>query len=845
MERPAWSWGPQQLGRAIGIEIPFTEADAGHSFRWQVRYIADDGDAGPWSEPARFRIMPDDLPRTSQWVSVGPHLEPPHQRPVQAGIDPDALGSGVGDLTPTTFFRRTFDLDRAPASAVVYATALGTYRLAVNGVLVGDQHLAPGWTDYQHRVQVQALDVTSYLRSGSNMIEASLANGWYAGYVGFDPRRSGAIYGFVPRFLARLDVWSGGSWRRIGTDEQWECARGRVRWADIQMGESWDLRRGHEGAFGADGRWGPVRTSPVREHLVAQRDAGISVAETRSLDLVGQNDEGDWILDTGQNLTGWVALDLPALPSGTSVTIRHAEALEDGRLYRAALRTASQTDAVTSAGDAARFEPENTTHGFRYVGISGLERAPAPGSVNAKVAHAAVERTGWFECSDPQLQRTYEAVVWTVRSNLQSVPSDCPQRDERLGWLGDAGAIAPFAAMTFDAAAFYRKWLRDILDTQDEDGMFADTAPRIGFVSGRAGAPGYADVGVLLPALLLRLYADVPSVMEAYEPAKRFLAQIQLDSDDGHRTRGLGAAYGDWLALGPQAAPEAVATAYAWRSADAMSGMAHAVGRPDDARNYRRQADDAKRAFGRHYVTSDGTVADGSISAYALGLGLGLVPSDLRPLAMERFRDSITAAEGHLATGVLCTPLAWELVGSCLEPEVATTAARSTDYPSLGYMLANGATTIWERWDSWTEEAGFCTPLMNSLNHCALGSMAEWFYRYVAGIRVDHDAVGADRVVFGPRIGGGLTHASARLDTVRGRLGAEWHISAGVVELHCEVPPGTSAELRVPATASEVTFSGTAKRRDMERVDADAVVVTIGPGEAGARWPLAAPRLDR
>ena len=472
----------------------------------------------------------------------------------------------------------------------------------------------PGWTDYAHRVLYQAYDVTGLLREGENAIGALLADGWYAGFVGFDAKRAGAHYGATPELLAQLVIAFAddtGQW--VVTDREWRGQFAAIRHADLLMGERHDLPPEPEGwdAPGFDDKgWRSVRCRQRdSRRLVADPAPPIRVTQEIAPRSIGRDAAGRHIVDFGQNLPGWLKVRVDGA-AGQSVRIRHGEALAgDGSLYTENLRTARQTDEFITPGGTATFEPRFTLHGFRFAEISGYPGKPGPGDVTARVAHSDIPACGSFECSEPWLNQLFRNIDWGQRGNFISVPTDCPQRDERLGWLGDAQIFARTACYNRDVAAFFDKWLDDVADAQLDSGAFTDIAPRLrGF--DRTGAPAWADAGVIVPWTLYTMYGDPGIVQRHFASMTAWMDYLERVNPDYLRTGGLGASYNDWLAPGADDTPdELLATAYWAHDAVLMAEMAEAIGRTDEATRYRALRAKIGSAFAEAFVSADGRIA--------------------------------------------------------------------------------------------------------------------------------------------------------------------------------------------------------------------------------------------
>jgi alpha-L-rhamnosidase len=513
---------------------------------------------------------------------------------------------------------------------------------------------------------------------------------------------------------------------------------------------------------------------------------------------VGITPGRDFMVDFGQNLAGWCRLTVDE-PAGRLVRVRHGEVLnQDGSLYVDNLRTAGQTDFFTTSGGRQILEPRHTFHGFRYAEISGLSNQLSPDHVTACVVHSDTPRTGSFKCSSPAINKLYANIDWGQRGNFISIPTDCPQRDERLGWLGDAQIFVRTAAYNRDVGSFFSKWLDDVTDAQLPSGAFTDFAPSLGVQ--RAAAPAWGDAGVIIPWTMYRMYGDT-AVLERNFPAMSAWMDFLVASNPGRlRVNKLGNNYGDWLAPKGDFTPrELLATAYWAYDAQLMAEVARAIGRPQEARDYEQLACEVGDVFREAYVGSSGQVEPGTQTAYVLALHIGLVPDELRARAAQHLVEAIAREDWHLDTGFVGIGYLLPVLSSNGYSDVAYRLIEQRSFPSWQYTIERGATTIWERWDGYTDEHGFQSPRMNSFNHYSLGSVGEWFYRFVLGIELAPGASGFDRVVLRPHPGRSLTHARGSFRSVRGEISSSWERKGDQFIFNIEIPPNVRASVRVPS----------------------------------------------
>jgi alpha-L-rhamnosidase len=803
-ENLLWDSGRVESDRTIGVEYEGEALRSGSHCVWKVRVWDGAGDASPYSPPAVFEtglLQKSDWEGT--WISAGKglagDLEPP------SGDEYDDLTNG---LAPSPYLRREFPLDRPVRRARMYATARGVYEMYINGNKVGNDVLAPGWTDYDRRIQYQTYEVTPLLAEGPNALGAVLGDGWFAGFFGFDPKHRGALYGARPQLLAQLDVeYEDGTTESLATDGSWSCSTGPILYSDLLMGESYDASREMPGwtesGFDDSGWYGVEAEELGATNLVAQPDEGIRVTEELEAKSVTEPESGRYVFDLGRNMVGWVRLKVEG-EAGTRVALRHAETLNpDGTIYTENLRSARQTDTYTSKSEGEEvYEPRFTFHGFRYVEVTGYPGGPPLDAITGRVVHSATPPSGSFECSSSLVNELQENIVWGQRGNFLSVPTDCPQRDERLGWMGDAQVFVRTATFNMDVAAFFEKWMVDVQDAQSPEGAFPDVAPLLrgsGLVDLRWGAPAWGDAGVIVPWTIYRTYGDTRIVERHYDAMARWMEYLREANPDLIRKNRMGNNYGDWLSpKGDHTPKHLLATAYWAYDAKLMAEMAVVTGRNADAKKYGDLNERIKAAFQETYVSPDGRIEGDTQTCYLLALHMDLLPDGLRSPAAEHLVRTIGREDWHLSTGFAGVGYLCPVLTEAGYTDVAYRLLENETFPSWGYTIKNGATTIWERWDGWTEENGFQSPNMNSFNHYSLGSVGEWLYRYVAGI--DLGTPGYGRIVIRPRPGGDLTHAKAEYDSVRGRISSSWKIKDDRFVLEALIPPNTTATVHVPCS---------------------------------------------
>ncbi|WP_234320340.1 family 78 glycoside hydrolase catalytic domain [Streptomyces sp. SBT349] len=728
-----------------------------------------------WSEPATAEaglLAPEDW--TARFVS------------------PATLGR-LGDGAP--LLARTLTVRPGAVSARLYLTAHGVYAATLNGARVGDEVLAPGWTSYAHRLRYRTHDVTALLREGENEIEVLLGNGWYRGRRGWGGRR--AFWGDRLSLLAQLEVtYADGSVETTGTDERWSARTGAVLADDLYDGQRTDLR--------------PVE--PTRDtvevldedlgRLVAPEGPPVRVTEVLPALRVWTSPSGKTLVDFGQNVVGRVRLTARDTRDGAEITVRHAEVLEHGELGVRPLRTAEATDTyLLPAADTLVLEPELTFHGFRYAEVTGLDALDAA-DAEAVVIGTDLRRTGWFTCSDPEVDRFHENVVWGMRGNFLDVPTDCPQRDERMGWTGDIQVFSPTAAFLFDTAGFLSTWLADLAAEQFPDGSVPFVVPDV-LHHESPSAAAWGDAATVVPSVLHHRYGDAGVLERQYPSMRAWVDRIASLTTDGVWSGGF--QFGDWL--DPAAPPDdpfaaradsdVVATAHLVRSADLVAGAARLLGAEDDAERYAALAARTREAFARHYVTDAGRVLSDAPTAYALAIAWDLLPTpEQREAAGRRLADLVRAGGFRIATGFVGTPLMTDALTSTGRPDLAHRLLLERGCPSWLYPVTMGATTVWERWDSMLPDGTINPGQMTSFNHYALGAVADWMHRTVAGLAPA--APGYREITVRPLPYPALTHASARHLTPYGEASVAWRREGGRLTVEAVLPVGTSATVHLP-----------------------------------------------
>ena len=776
--------------QSVFVFWPFAPLLSRERLTVRVRVWGTDGQSSAWSTPTSLEaglLLPSDW--TARFVT--PDWEEDTSRTQSAPL-----------------LRREFSVRVGVVKARLYATALGIYEAELNGVVIGDSVLNPGWTSYDSRLCYQTFDVTNMLHEGRNALGAILGDGWYRGRLGFNGGRRN-IYGDRLALLAQLEItYADGTSEHIVTDETWHTTRGPILASDLYDGETYDARLelpGWSNPAYDDHDWVGVRELERNlSTLVAPSGPPVRRTELLTPVAITTSPSGRCILDFGQNLVGRLRLRVKG-QVGQTITLRHAEVLEHGELSVRPLRLAQAIDRYTLRGHGVEtWEPRFTFHGFRYAQVEGWPGELHAKDIGAVVCHSDLERTGWFECSDALVNRLHENVLWSMRGNFLSIPTDCPQRDERLGWTGDIQVFAPTACFLYDSAGFLASWLADLeVEQNAASGIVPFVVPNIVPMSPIAAA-GWGDAAVIVPWVLYQRYGDKGILAAQFESMRAWVDNVAAIIGEGYLWE-KGFQFGDWLDPNapsdhPQQArtdPHVVATAYFARSAELLGKVAGVLGRTEEEARYLQIAALVRAAFDAEYVTPAGRVISDAETAYALALQFGLLKTaEQRHHAGERLVELVRSHGYHISTGFIGTPLVCDALCGAGEYNAAFHLLMQRECPSWLYPVTMGATTIWERWDSLLPDGSVNPGEMTSFNHYALGAIADWLHRTVGGLAPS--TPGYRHLEMQPHPGGGLTSARARHITPYGAAECAWTIQDGKIEVVVVVPPNTTAHITLP-----------------------------------------------
>jgi alpha-L-rhamnosidase len=764
-----WQSGKVESEESILQSYKGPDLKSGQKYFWQVKIWDNDGKETKWSPSASFETG---FFSQSDWKAKWIEMKGDTSR-----------------YSPSPYFRKEFRTDKQITSARVYVASHGFYELHINGKKVGDQVLTPGWTSYNKRLQYQVYDVTSMLLRGNNAVGAILGDGWYRGTLGWG--NNWAVYGKNLGILLQLKIaYTDGSEATILSDDSWKVSdNGAIRMNDIYNGETYDATKAFTGWSTAgfnDGDWQNAKTGQyTNANLVASEGAPIRKIQEIKPVKIFRTPKGSLIVDMGQNMVGWLRLKVSG-SKGTIVTLRHAEVMDKfGEFYTTNLRAAKCQLTYTLAGNGEEiYEPRFTFMGFRFVEVTGFPGDLTTDNLTGIVVHSDMPVTGKFESSNALINQLQHNIQWGQKGNFVDVPTDCPQRDERLGWTGDAQAFCRTAAYNMDVSSFFTKWLKDVAADQKKGGEVPDVVPDIlnkqNAVSTQPSA-GWGDVSVIAPWTMYLVYGDKNFLENQYPSMKAWVEYIRKKAGDSYIWKD-GSKYGDWLFYHPPVnnhteadgytEHDFIATAFYAYSASLLAEAAKVLGKNDDALFYSDLFAKIKEVFINEYVTKAGRIGTNSQTSYVLALKFNLLPDNLRSKAAGFLVNDIKSRRNHLSTGFLGTPYLCHVLSDNGYSDIAYDLLLQETYPSWLYPVKMGATTIWERWDGEKTDSTFQDPGMNSFNHYAYGAIGDWMYRVSAGLELM--TPGYKQITINPHPTDKLTFAKASFESSYGTISSGW-----------------------------------------------------------------------
>ena len=793
-----WSTGKVVNDQSVLIEYNGSPLQSNTAYTWQVRVWDNHGKVSDWSSPGKFHTaFFQSTDWKAKWISIG--------------FNEDAK------LRPVQYFRRNFQVNKKLVKATAFISAQGMYEAYLNGKRIGDAYLTPGWTSYNKRLQYQVYDVTALLNSGENVAGAMVGNGWFRGTLGWVG--NGNIYGKQLALLMQIHLqYIDGSSDLLITDENWRSAYGGVQTAEIYDGETIDHNKEQKGwnttAF-AETNWVPVKLLSVGyDHLISTYNEPVKKQEEFKAVKIFTTPKGERVIDFGQNLVGWVKLTLNGR-KGDSVIIKHAEVLDKfGNFYTENMRSAKTTATYVLNGDKDEsFEPHFTFYGFRYIKLEGDVEHIQPENCTAITLYSAMPISGSFSSSHPLVNQLQHNIQWGQRGNFLDVPTDCPQRDERLGWTGDAQAFSRTAAFNFNVHNFFAKWLRDVEADQLENGSVPFVVPNV-LGQNSSGSAGWADAATIIPWNLYLAYGDKKIVETQYNSMKKWVGFMESKSTNDLWNTGFH--FGDWLFYRPfddndgKAAVTdkyLIAQCFYAHSTQLLINAAQVLGRTSDVELYSNKLNKIKAAFLNEYVTPSGRLVSGTQTAMVLALNFDMLPESMREATANRLVENIKSYGMHLSTGFLGTPYLTDVLTRFGKTDVAYQLLLQETFPSWLYPVKMGATTIWERWGGIRPDSTFEPASMNSFNHYAYGAIGDWMYRRMVGIDNVEGTVGYKKISIKPYLGMGISHASAELKTYYGIVSNGWKISGDQLQMTAKIPTNTSAIIYLPASKN-ITVNG-------------------------------------
>lgn len=720
-----------------------------------------------------------------------------------------------------TYLRKAFKTGKKIKEAFVCATALGIYYLYLNGKKVGEDEMAPGWTSYRKHLCYQTYDVTGLVREGGNVLGAMLGAGWYKGLMGLDHKRNN--YGTQTALLAQLLIrYEDGSTQTVVTDDSWEGKDSPVVFAEIYDGEIYDARLECPGwcepGAGKQG-WHKTERIPWEKRTLTAQGAGkVSQMDALPAKRVFVTPGGDTVVDFGQNLTGWIQVGAKGRP-GDVIHLECFETLDAaGNVYRENLRTAKESvKYIFGEQEAITYHPSFTFLGFRYAKITEFPGEPKLDQFTAKTLHTKMEPTGEVHTSNPLLNQLWHNIVWGMKGNFLDIPTDCPQRDERLGWTGDAQIFCRTACSIMNTDTFFRKWLKDVAADQTPEGGVPHVVPDLlagseNWTQGTHSAAAWGDAAVINPWNLYLAYGDKEVLKEQYDSMKAWIGFMKNHAVDYIWNYKL--QFGDWVALDAEegsyygATPnDLTCTAYFAYSTGLFVKIAKVLGRYEDASTYQELYEKIVEKFRKTFFNEDGSMTVQTQTAHIVALYFNLVPEAFRETTVEGLRNLLRKENGHLVTGFVGTPYFCHALSQNGCVREAYDLLLKEDFPSWLYQVKMGATTVWEHWDGLKPDGTMWSADMNSFNHYAYGAVGEWMFRVMAGLETSEKEGGYQHTVIAPRIGGGLTEAGASFRSVYGRVSSHWEVQGERITLTVEIPVNTTAEIRL-ADAGEILADG-------------------------------------
>ncbi len=831
--KPVWDSGKTLSDESILQAYNGKSLQSGVRYNWQVKVWDAKGTESAWSDAAFFEMG---LLNASDWKAKW--------------IDPERDIDSLKQQ-PAPLLRKDFKISKKITSARLYVTSKGLNEMYINGKRVTENVFTPGWTSYKNQIQYFTYDITSLLKTGNNAIGAILGDGWFRGYLAWANSRN--HYGSKLALLAQIVVtFSDGTQQTIGTDESWKAtSNSPIRNSDLYMGETYDARleqRGWAETNFDDSKWNTVETLHATSlpKLVAPKGQPVRRIEHIKAQKIFTTPEGDRVIDFGQNLTGWVRMKVSGA-AGTTVTINHAEVLDKkGNFYTANLRAARCEINYTLKGTSEEiFEPHFSFFGFRYIRIKNYPMVETQNlaslldNFTAVVVHTDMPKTGEFTSSNAMINQLQHNIQWGQKGNFLDVPTDCPQRDERLGWTGDAQAFVRTASYNFNTSGFFNKWLTDVAYDQNKVGSVPFVIPDVLSRGNIETSAGWGDVSVIAPWTMYNVYGDKRVLERQYPSMKAYVEYMRKSAGDSLIWKN-GSVFGDWLFFHPRETrhreadgytdQDYIATAFYAYSTKLLQQSAEVLGKTDDAVFYKDLFNKIRDNFSQEYFTPRGRTASDSQTSYVLALFFGLLPNNLRANAVNNLVNDIKSRGNHLSTGFLGTPYLCHVLSQNGRTDVAYDLLFQETYPSWLYPVKMGATTIWERWDGIKTDSTFQDAGMNSFNHYAYGAIGDWMYRVCAGVEIGK--AGYKHILIQPHTTSKMNNAKASFNSDYGEIVSGWEKTANGYKYSIKIPANTTATVKLPASdLNKITESGAALKGYLIKLENNEALIEVGSGE--------------
>jgi len=800
-EQLLWGTGKVSTDQSLYVQYNGPALNSKQRYYWQVRVWDNQGKESAWSEVNYWEVG---FLKPEEWAAKW----------IQSAEETD------GKAMPSPIFNKIFKVEKELEQARLYISSHGLYEAKINGKKIGNYHLTPGWTSYHQRLQYQVYDVKDHLRNGDNITDVTVGDGWFRGNLFYSGNRNS--YGKEVALIYQLELrYKDGSSKTIVSDGTWRVSYdGPVLYSDIYNGEIYDAGKENIFESNASVTWKSVKELDIdKSNLVASN--GVFVTKQESIKPVKliKTPKNEQVIDFGQNLAGWVKFSLSG-KKGDTITLHHAEVLDaDGNFYTENLKGAKQEIKYVFKGSGVEtFEPHFTYQGFRYIRISGYNEPINLNSFSAEVAYSNINKTGTFVTSSPLLNQLQHNIVWSQKGNFVDVPTDCPQRDERLGWTADAKVFFNTSTFNMDVSGFFSKWLADLRVDQYSDGNVPHVVPDIAIRrekdpsnwkpgASTAGSAGWADAATMMPWYFFVNYADERLLSDQYESMKKWVDFIKRSSVNNLSK--VSSRYGDWLFYSPKddlygkaavTDRNLIAQVFYIYSTQVLANAAKQLKKDSDYQYYNDLIPKLKEAFMKEFVTANGILVSPTQTAYVLALHFDILPQEMREQAAKRLVDNIKFYNYHLTTGFLGTPYLNHVLTRFGYNDVAYKLLFQESYPSWLFQVKRGATTIWERWDGIREDGSFQNVAMNSFNHYAYGAVGDWMYKNIGGLKVDENKPGYKHFYIEPKPGDKLTSSQIEYESGYGKIKSAWELKDQTLALKVTIPPNSSATVTLPNT---------------------------------------------